>query len=1482
MRKASTKDILRTVWKEKKRFISIMMITVLGVTLMTGLKAGCLDLKLSADRFYDTQRLFDISIMSTLGLTEEDVLVIQRMEGVEKAEGTFSEIVHTKKGEVNKTAEVKMIHKNGLNLPYVTKGRLPENATEIAVSETYLKETGKSLGDSLLIEEIMDEETTENEGNDTGEAPEENESIDTEEDLEKQNGSDKQNTDMTDSEDEEDEISIDVDGEVELEEEEIPNFPNTEFTIVGTVIDVMDINNAEGSAAFRATPNADYTFFVTEDAVESEVYTAVYLTLEGTRELLCYTPEYETEVENVTHWIETQIMEQRELARYQQITGEAYDKIAEKEEEMYDAFEEIEAEFSDAEAEIADARKELEDGWKELEDGRRELEDGQKELEEGRQELVDGRKELDDGWKELEEGIRELQDGRRELEDGKQQLIDAEKEFEEEIADAKKELDDGYKKLTDGWEQLNEAEKQLNSGQEKLTEGKEELKAKEKEAKKQLERAEKELNSKIKDNEKQKKELNSALSDVKMMFGEDGWEVKESLTIQLSDYIPPEYLPPEHTSPKSINISLKEAWNQYIAETGNIVSPILAKELMAKKPKSEAQIQNEIQTAIEEASQEVIREDGNYGYGFTVLVLRETIAKKILGLKAGVIKDSLSAASPGLDLENVDDVTLVTDYGETVIGNLQTKKTQLEEDLEGLLAIENPDSSMLELIQEARAALVQISGALTILEWDMPKANPQKDAGDDTKGLMELASGIAITDATKQVLNGAKKEFEKQKESALSQIEDGWKEIYKGEQELEEGRKQLEEGRREVSENYRKWQDGVKELEENELKARQEIADKWEEIAEGEQELADGEKELLDGHKELLEGEQEFLDGQKELREGEQELLDGEKELRDGEKELRDGEVELADGEEELAKHKQEYLEERAKAEDKIAEAKQKVADIDMTKWYVQDRTSLSGYANVDSDTSCIESLATVFTIVFFIVAILISLTTVTRMVEEERGLIGTYKALGFTDGEIRAKYVVYALGASILGWILGDVGGFVILPEILFVFFRVMYLIPEYMLTFEAVSGTLSGMFFIAGIVGAAVMACYSELKHVPAHLMRPKAPKEGSRVFLEYITPLWKRMSFLNKVTARNLFRYKKRMFMTLFGIMGCTALLVFGLAIKDSVSELMPLQYEQVYSYDLLAVAAGEDNEKLISYMEESKDVEKYLNVQIESVKLKNENRDSEKVQLIIFPKGVDISDYFTLKDDEEEPIVIGNKGIYLTENASKILDLKVGDMAHIQKVDLNQEAVVVTELVKNYLGNSIYMSQEAYEEVFGKYEPNGIIANLSDSCQDQIGYSDKLAKEDWILSSVSTQELKETFSQAFTLINLVVYVVLVLAACLAFVVLFTLASINISERERELATIKVLGFHDKEVHAYVNKETLILTAMGILIGLPVGAALSSMLTDILNMPSIYFAVTIYGRSYWIAAGIALVFAFIVQFLTDRSLDVIDPVEALKSVE
>ena len=1298
MKKALNKDILRTIWKEKKRFISIMMITTLGVTVMTGLAAGCRDLRMSADRFYDEQELFDISIQSTLGLTEEDIDALLALDGVEKAEGSFSEIVHTKKGDVNKTAEVKVLKTDGLNLPYVVEGTLPQNEDEIVVTKNYITETGKQIGDTVVIEEMMDEEEDE-------------------EGAEEKEVTVESNTETTgDTND----INMD-DLDIEIEEEvETPNFPNTTFTITGVVVDVMDINNAEGSAGFRATPNADYTFFVTPEAVDSEVYTAVYLSLSGTDDLLCHSEEYENRTAAVISFIEKEIMEQREQARYDAVTGEAYEKVGDAKEEMNEAFAEVEQEFADAEQEIAD------------------------------------------GWVELE--------------DGKLELSEKEAEAAQEIADARTEIEDGYKEIEDAEKELLTAEQEIEAGAQKLQEGMLELIAQEESAKQQLADAQTQLDAQILANSTSKQQMTEQLSGVKTLLGAEWTE------------------------------EVQEAWDTLVTAAETVLLPVIQEQA--------ASGQTQTGSSDEQMAQ------------LMMLLGQSPEYQTALAAFSGLLNTAIPNVSTQLNTQKTE---LETQFSgvEGQISALESEIQQLEADKIQTGLTDEEIAAIDEQIAAKTTELQTATATKTTLETNIAAIDAQlTNLPNLPQNLIQLSIGTAQTNAMDIFLTASQETLTAKKAEAEAQFAKAWEEIDTASSEIAQGRAKIAEARAEIEENRKKLDDAVIELNENEIKAQNEIAD-------AKVELADGETELLDG-------------------------------------------------EEELAENKVTYEEKKTEALDKIEEAKKEIADIDMTQWYVQDRTSLSGYVNVESDAACIESLATVFAVVFFVVAILISLTTVTRMVEEERGLIGTYKALGFTDKEIRKKYVSYALSASVFGGILGDIGGFVILPEILFIFFDVMYMLPHYYLQAEMVSGTVSVLLFIVGIAGAAYVACFAELKHLPAHLMRPKSPKMGSRVFLEYITPLWKRFSFLNKVTARNLFRYKKRFFMTVLGIMGCTALLVFGFAIKDSVSELMPMQYENVYKYDLLAATSVDDNEKLLHYMESSDDVASYLNIQVETVKLKNAEGDTEKVQMLVFPNGESITEYFTLTDTELVPLTLMDEGVYLTENAAIMLELEKGDTVAIQKLNLEQEETKVAGLVKNYLGNSVYLTQAAYEKIFETYEPNGILANLADTCTDQIAFADTLSEADWILSAVSTEDLKEGFSAAFTLINIVVYVVLVFAAGLAFVVLFTLASVNISERLREMATIKVLGFFDREVHLYVNKETLILTGMGILLGLPVGAALSSTLTSILNMPSIYFAVTIYNRSYLLAAGLALLFAFMVQFMTDRTLDNIAPAEALKSVE
>ena len=556
-------------------------------------------------------------------------------------------------------------------------------------------------------------------------------------------------------------------------------------------------------------------------------------------------------------------------------------------------------------------------------------------------------------------------------------------------------------------------------------------------------------------------------------------------------------------------------------------------------------------------------------------------------------------------------------------------------------------------------------------------------------------------------------------------------------------------------------------------------------------------------------------------------------------------------------------------------------SSIEHPKWYIQDRSSLSSYSNIESDAASIEAVGTAFPIVFFTVAILIALTTITRMVEEERLLIGTYKALGFRNIEIMKKYLLYAGSACLLGGIIGDIGGFLLLPKFVFRIFQTLYLLPNYRLQFDAWYGIGGIALFTGGVLGGVWGAVHGELKHMPAVLMRPKAPRTGARVLLERIRPLWRNLTFLNKVTARNLFRYKKRMLMTVFGIMGCSALVLCAMAINDSVSALIPRQYEHIYRYDLMVM---KDDAHVYQSLSRDDEVSECLTLLVDNATIKSSGNKEERVQLMVFPEQADVASYLSLEDLNGDPVTLEMGDVYVTQNASQVLDFAVNDTVRVQNSDFKEKRVKVTGIVQNYLGNTIYMSENTYETLFGPYEDNAVLANFRGdiSKQQKDSYAQKLEDREGVLSVVSTSSMQDAFETSFSLITSVVYLILAMAAALAFVVLFTLSTTNISERVRELATIKVLGFYDKEVHSYVNKETLLLTFLGILAGLPAGTILAQSLTYVLNMPSIHFAVTIRPISYLYTVILSFGFAVIVNLITNRVLNHIDMVESLKSME
>ena len=584
-----------------------------------------------------------------------------------------------------------------------------------------------------------------------------------------------------------------------------------------------------------------------------------------------------------------------------------------------------------------------------------------------------------------------------------------------------------------------------------------------------------------------------------------------------------------------------------------------------------------------------------------------------------------------------------------------------------------------------------------------------------------------------------------------------------------------------------------------------------------------------------------------------------------------------------------------AQVADQRAQVESKIAQV---RWYVQTRSSIDGYSALDSDVSSIESIGRAFPVVFLLVAVLMSLTTMTRMVEEDRGLIGTYTGLGYGSAVIAMRYVLFAVLACLIGGGLGLVAGFVGIPAFLLVVLEGLYTIPGIRLEYDWLYGSAGIALFVAGILIATIAACAGELRQTPAALMRPKAPKAGTRVLLERIPPVWRHMSFLNKVTARNIARFKSRLVMTVGGVAGCTALIVCGLAINDSIATLGVKQYEDITRYSLMVVAGDSDADAMRERVDEDGRATSTLDLRVESGELDADD-SSESVELLVVPNkdAGRLDDMIALRDatGDHEELTLGaaggaaggsaSGGVIVDQSAANALGVKAGDTVTLHDANMRIGEAKVAAVSRNLIGSNVYMTETQYRNTFGVNADadvtlNARLAMLDGTADENIAYADKLARDPSVLSAVSTDKLERSFQ--FELMAAVVALIVGLAGGLALVVLFTLANTNVSERVREMATLKVLGFFDREVHLYVNKEMMILTVAGILVGLPLGRWVGGLLTAALAMPGMYFEVEVRPVSYLIAAAVTLAFTLLVQLLTNPVLDRIDPVGALKSVE
>ena len=701
--------------------------------------------------------------------------------------------------------------------------------------------------------------------------------------------------------------------------------------------------------------------------------------------------------------------------------------------------------------------------------------------------------------------------------------------------------------------------------------------------------------------------------------------------------------------------------------------------------------------------------------------------------------------------------------------------------------------------------------------------------------------------------------------AALSTVSSG--SIAANKQQLDQGRADYESGKQQLSAGYRDLRDGKKELD----KAKKELDEAPQKIADARKELADARKELDDGWKEYYDGEEKYADGEKELADAYRELTDGEKDYREGLREYEDGKTE-AD-------------EKIADAEEKIADARRKVADIESCEWYLFSRSYNPGYTGYGQDAERMANLASVFPVIFFLVAALVCLTTMTRMVEEQRVQIGSLKAMGYSGLAISRKYLLYGLLPSLTGGVFGLVIGYILFPKMIFTAYQIMYQMPNIELRAYGGISAYSLLAAVACTTLATLWACLATLRETPASLMRPRTPKAGKRVFLEYIKPLWRKMSFTHKVTARNLFRYQKRFWMTVIGIGGCTALIIAGFGMRSSLLFTMSRQYDDLFHYSAQVTLSSnvlpEERQAVEDFLAGDSRVVNDVPCTASSATVITSSYSTtayvEVMEADEIGKVIDLLDYKT-----GEPITMEDTGVYIDQKLSELLKVSVGDTFFLDG-DARGD-VTVAGIYEHYTGHFIYMTPSYYEQTLhADSEPNAYLMNFtSDDTDTCNAIFEKLLSMNGVVTTSRMRDTQDTYMHSMERVDFVVVIIILAAAALAMVVLFNLSNINITERQRELATIKLLGFYDKEVSAYVYRENIVLTVFGILMGCFMGHWLHIYLVRSTEIDLMMFGRQTAPSAYVYAAILTMLFSVLVNVLAHFKMKKIDMVESLKSAE
>lgn len=1206
------------------------------------------------------------------------------------------------------------------------------------------------------------------------------------------------------------------------EEGDSPVLVTTEYTVVGTGRSPLYISFNRGNTTLGTGEVNGFGYVLPED-FDQEIYTQIYVTVHGAKGLTSYTDGYENLIAKIKDRVEN-IADDRCQIRLAAVKADA-------QEEINDAQKKLDDGKKEADEKLADAKEELDKGEKDLEDGRKEYEDGKSQLEDAKTELADGKKQLEDAKTELTDGKNQLEDAKAQLADGKSQLESA----RSQLSSSKSQLDTARSQLDDGWSQVNAAKAQLADGQA------------------QLDSAQKQVTSglaELEENQKTLDENKAKLADGKAQIeaGEQQLEAaKQTLTTKQSE------LDQSKAEIIAGQQQIESTRTQLNAQKQQITDGL------SQVSAGEAQLQDGI-SALESAKAQLTE----------------------LQSQLEIVRASYNAAleNPDASQEEIDilaaQVSALEEQEAAVSQQIQASEAQIESQRQQLAATRSELESGLAAVEDGLSQLSQKESEL--------------NAGREqiTAGQAEIDAGWIQIQEQENTLAASKAE-----------IEAGEQELEKGQKQLKAAKKKLNKAQKEIDSNAETLAAGQAELDANVAKlndSEAQYASGLEQYNSGARQIAENEAKLTSGEQEIAENEAKLADGEKEIADNEKKLADGEKEITDNVKKLQDAVKDLKKGEKDLADGKKEYEDAKKDAEDEIAEnqqklddAKKELEDLEMPEWMVTDREELPEYTDYGDNADRLRNIGQVFPVIFFLVAALISLTTMTRMVEEQRTQIGTLKALGYKKSAIAAKYICYAFFATLLGSVLGMLIGEKIIPYIIITAYGIMYhnvantISIDYQPGFALIASTAS----VVCTVGATLFASGKELQETPASLMRPPAPKEGKRVLLERLTFIWKHLSFSWKSTIRNLFRYKKRLIMTVFGIAGSMGLMLVGFGIQDSISDIAAIQYRELQHYDGMVIedsdATEEEHAELFEYMKENEQIAHCNRVQMTKI---SAPKGSSSVSIYLFvPESLsEFAKDVTLKNRiTGETYELTDEGAAISEKTASLLGLKVGDMIPLKKGD-KEYKVRVAVITENYMSHYLYMTPRVYEQTFGeKPEYENIVFTMQEDCKDDLEMAgSRILANPGALSISYTSSLASQVDRMLSTLDAVILVLIVSAGMLAFVVLYNLNNINITERQRELATLKVLGFYDGEVSQYVLRENVILTVLGIMFGAVFGILIHRYVITTVEVDAVMFGRNIKPLSFLYSGILTSIFSIVVNGVMHFKLKTIDMVESLKSVE